>query len=68
MIAYIDSSVLMRVVLAAPNQLKEWPELRSGVSSQLLKVEGFRTLDQLWHRGKLDAARAMHFDVIGGGA
>jgi predicted nucleic acid-binding protein len=52
-IAYIDSSVLMRIILAAPDQLEEWDDLHGGVSSQLLKVEAFRTLDQLWHRGKL---------------
>lgn len=53
MIAYIDASVLMRIVLNAPNPLREWPELREGISSQLLKTEALRTLDQLWHRGQL---------------
>src|SRR4028119_240991 len=43
----------MRIVLHAPNSLHEWNELHGGVASSLLRVEGNRTLDQLWHRGKL---------------
>ena len=53
MIAYIDTSVLMRIVLQAPDPLKEWDDLRDAVTSRLLHVEALRTLDQLWHWGKL---------------
>jgi predicted nucleic acid-binding protein len=52
-IAYLDSSVLMRIILAEPNPLVEWPDLHGGVSSALLAVEGFRTFDRLWHRNEL---------------
>lgn len=54
MIAYIDTSVLLRLVLRAPAQLAEWNELEFGFSSVLLRVEAFRALDQLWHRNELD--------------
>lgn len=53
MIAYVDTSVLMRIVLRAPDPLKEWDDLRVGLASILLRVEAFRTLDQLWHWDKL---------------
>ncbi|HYI10821.1 MAG TPA: type II toxin-antitoxin system VapC family toxin [Thermoanaerobaculia bacterium] len=54
MIAYLDSSVLMRIILQEANPLREWDELVVGVSSVLISVEGYRTLDQLWHRNQLD--------------
>ena len=53
MIAYIDTSVLLRVVLKQDLPLKEWDDLEGGVSSSLLAVEGYRTFDQLWHRDEL---------------
>ena len=53
MIAYIDSSVLLRVVLTEDHPLKEWDDLEGGIASSLLTVEGYRTLDQLWHRDEL---------------
>ena len=54
MIAYLDSSVLLRMVLQQPHPLKEWYELEHGVASVLISVEGYRTIDQLWHRNELD--------------
>ncbi|HEX8408126.1 MAG TPA: type II toxin-antitoxin system VapC family toxin [Thermoanaerobaculia bacterium] len=56
MIAYIDASVLMRIVLRQPEPLKEWNALERGVASALLTVEGYRTIDQLWHRNELTEA------------
>ena len=49
MIAYLDSSVLLRVVLLQPNRLKEWEVIRQGVASHLVEVECLRTLDRLRH-------------------
>jgi predicted nucleic acid-binding protein len=46
-IAYIDSSVLLRLVLSEPNPLREWPEVDRGVTSALAEVEVLRTLDRL---------------------
>ena len=47
MIAYVDSSVLLRVVLGQPNALPQWRLIERGVSSVLARVESLRTLDRL---------------------
>ncbi|MEI6226100.1 MAG: type II toxin-antitoxin system VapC family toxin [Deltaproteobacteria bacterium] len=47
MIAYIDSSVLLRLVLSEPDALREWPDVHQGVTSALAEVEVLRTLDRL---------------------
>ena len=47
MIAYLDSSVLLRVVLRQPNALKEWRSIKQGVASRLVEVECLRTLDRI---------------------
>jgi predicted nucleic acid-binding protein len=47
MTAYVDSSVLLRVVLGQPNALPEWSRIRRGISSVLTRVESLRTLDRL---------------------
>lgn len=53
MIAYVDASVLLRVALAQPDALPEWPRIRQGVASALVKTESLRTLDRLRLRAKL---------------
>ena len=52
MIAYIDSSVLLRVVLAQPDALPEWHSIKHGVSSRLILTESLRTLDRLRVRAR----------------
>lgn len=47
MIAYLDSSVLLRIVLGQGNALKEWQGIEQGIASALLEVECLRTLDRL---------------------
>ena len=49
MIAYLDSSVLLRVVLrvGAGRGLKEWGRVSQGIASALAEVECLRTLDRL---------------------
>ncbi|MGD0835577.1 MAG: type II toxin-antitoxin system VapC family toxin [Polyangia bacterium] len=47
MIAYLDSSVLLRLVLRQPGALKEWSSVEEGVTSALTQVECLRTLDRL---------------------
>ena len=47
MIAYLDSSVILRVLLRQAGSLREWTELRSGIASALAEVECLRTLDRL---------------------
>ncbi len=53
MIAYVDSSVLLRVVLGQLDALKEWRQIDRGVSSVLARVECLRTLDRLHSRAQL---------------
>lgn len=45
--AYLDSSVLLRVVLGQRGALAEWRRVRRGVASALVEVECLRTLDRL---------------------
>jgi uncharacterized protein len=47
MIAYVDSSVLLRVALGQPNALAEWRDIERGVSSALVTTESLRTLDRV---------------------
>ena len=47
MIAYVDSSVLLRVVLSQPRSLREWGSLETAVASAIVEVECLRTLDRL---------------------
>ncbi len=56
MIAYVDASVLLRLALGQSNALAEWPKIRRGVSSSLVKTESLRTLDRLRLRAKLPDA------------
>ena len=53
MIAYLDSSVLLRVVLGQRDRLKEWKQVREGVASAIVEVECLRTLDRLRLRAGL---------------
>ena len=47
MIAYVDASVLLRLVLGQANALDEWSQVEKGVASALVEVECLRTLDRL---------------------
>ncbi len=53
MIAYVDSSVLLRLALGQPNSLPEWRQIDRGVSSALISTECLRTLDRLRIRAAL---------------
>ena len=44
---YVDSSVLLRVVLGEPSRLKEWSRITMAVSSEIIRVESLRVLDRL---------------------
>jgi predicted nucleic acid-binding protein len=46
-IAYLDSSVILRLVLNEPDPLREWPDVHHGVTSALAEVEVLRTMDRL---------------------
>jgi len=47
MIAYVDSSVLLRIVLGQPGALTSWRAMQTPVSSRLAEVESLRALDRL---------------------
>jgi predicted nucleic acid-binding protein len=53
MIAYVDSSVLLRLCLGQPNALPEWRQIDRGVSSALISTESLRTLDRVRIRAGL---------------
>jgi predicted nucleic acid-binding protein len=53
LIAYVDSSALLRVILGRPDRLAEWPAIDEAVASELIEVECLRTLDRLRVLGKL---------------
>ena len=53
LIAYIDSSVLLRIVLRQPNALPNWESIDVVMSSTLLHLEVTRTLDRLWIQREL---------------
>jgi predicted nucleic acid-binding protein len=46
-IAYVDSSVILRLVLGQANSLAEWKKIDRGISSAVTTVEVLRTLDRL---------------------
>ena len=46
MTLYVDSSVLLRVVLGERSVLKEWRRSRRWISSELIRPECLRTIDR----------------------
>jgi len=64
-IAYVDTSVLLRVALGQADALPEWRQVDRGVTSALTRVEGLRTLDRLRLRARLaDAEVARRRAII----
>ncbi|HET8784326.1 MAG TPA: PIN domain-containing protein, partial [Candidatus Limnocylindrales bacterium] len=51
---YIDSSVLLRVVLGEPRRLRTWSRITNAVSSELIRLECLRTIDRARIRVGLD--------------
>jgi uncharacterized protein len=45
--AYLDSSVVLRLVLGQTDALAEWESIETGVASALVEVECLRTLDRV---------------------
>jgi predicted nucleic acid-binding protein len=50
-IAYLDSSVLLRIIVGQPGQLPEWPQIQRGIVSALVEVECLRALDRMRLQG-----------------
>lgn len=64
MIAYVDTSVLLRVALGQADALPEWRQVDRGVTSALTRVEGLRTLDRLRLRARLADAEVARWRAI----
>jgi predicted nucleic acid-binding protein len=57
-IAYLDTSALLRLVLGEPGALEELRSCEALVSSELLAVESLRTIDRLRLQGALATEEA----------
>lgn len=67
MIAYLDSSVILRVVLGQPEALGQWDAIERGVVSALVEVECLRTLDRMrFVGGASEEAIAIRRHVVTG--
>jgi predicted nucleic acid-binding protein len=65
MTAYLDSSVLLRLVLGQARPLREWRSVRRGVASSLVEMECLRTLDRLRLRfGLADRALSLRREAV----
>jgi len=69
--AYLDSSILLRVVLGEPNRLPEWSRITAAVTSEIARVECLRALDRLRLAGGMDdrelaRRRATMLDLLSG--
>jgi predicted nucleic acid-binding protein len=69
--AYIDSSVVLRVILGERGRLKEWSRTSDAVTSEITRVECLRALDRLRLEGgmvdrELARRRATTLSVLSG--
>ncbi len=67
--AYFDSSVYVRIILNEENLLREWDTIDLGVSSTLMRVECYRTIERLWrirdlNDSQYEAARAKADEML----
>ena len=63
---YVDSSVLLRIILGEPGRLRIWPSISNAVSSELIRLECLRTIDRARIRLGLEDARIAKYraDVL----
>lgn len=59
MIAYLDSSVVLRALLGQPGRLREWKNIVLGVASSLVEVECLRAIDRLQLTGRLSVEESV---------
>ena len=55
--AYLDASVVLRVLLREPGAIENWSRWEMLVTSELVRVECFRSLDRLRLTGRLHDAQ-----------
>lgn len=68
-VAYLDASVVLRVVLGEPGRLAAWGQITHGLTSAITEIECLRTLDRGVMRGLLDPTiaaqrRATVYEVL----
>jgi len=64
-IAYVDSSVLLRIVLGEPNRLREWKRIERPLASEIIRLECLRTIDRARLRlGLRDEAVTEHRQAV----
>lgn len=63
---YVDSSVLLRVILGEPDPLDIWSTITNPVSSELIRLECLRTIDRARVRLGLDDRQIANYraDVL----
>ena len=65
MTVYVDSSVLLRVVLAEPGKLRSWKAIKKPIASELVRLECLRTIDRARIKlGLDDATVAMRRNAV----
>lgn len=64
--AYVDSSVVLRIVLREPERLRAWGRIDQPIASELIKVECLRTIDRARIQFSLgdEAIAALRSDVL----
>ena len=60
MIAYVDASVALRVLLAQPGRLSAWATWERAYASEILGLEIRRTIDRMRIQGALDHEQVAH--------
>ena len=65
--AYVDSSVLLRIVLGEAEPLSSWGRIDQAVSSELIRLECLRTIDRARVQLRVpdDAVARQRADVLG---
>jgi predicted nucleic acid-binding protein len=66
---YVDSSVLLRVILGEPGRVRVWPRITQAVASELIRLECLRTIDRARVRlglpdGEVAERRAAVLDAL----
>lgn len=51
---YLDTSVVLRIVLGEAKPLPQWPKITNALSSELVRVECLRVLDRIRMAGLID--------------
>jgi len=58
---YVDSSVLLRIVLGEPDRLRIWRTITNAVSSELIRLECLRTIDRARIKLGLEDSRIVKY-------